>query len=134
LILATDISLTPHEVIEVYAKRRTIEPMFHQTKHNWGWNETWQQSRQTVHRWLHILGIGYALQQNLAIKGGAEITRLENTTPWGEKDPVTAGRVRSGLVRIIGHFPIRARWNDKSPKIRATEQGRSAPMKPLKAA
>jgi hypothetical protein len=116
LILATAITLAPHEVIEVYAKRWHIEPMFHQAKNCWGWNETWQQSRQTVHRWLHILGIGYTLPQILAIKGGAEIANLANTTPWREKDPVTAGRVRSGLVRIIGYLPIRDWWNRKSRK------------------
>ena len=113
LILATDTSLAPHEVIEVYAKRWAIEPMFHQVKNSWGWNETWQQSRQTVHRWLHLLGIGYALPQLLAIKGGADIEKMANTTPWREKDPVTAGRVRSRLVRIFGHFPIRDWWDRK---------------------
>ena len=115
LILATDIELAPHEVIEVYAKRRTIEPMFHQAKNNWGWNETWQRSRQAVHRWLHILGIGYALPQILAIKGGEEVAKLTVTAPWREKDPVTAGRVRSGLVRIFGHFPIRG-WGDRKSR------------------
>jgi len=116
LILATDINLEPYEVIEVYAKRWNIESMFHQAKNRWGWNETWQQSRQAVHRWLHILGIGYALPQLLAIKGGDKVTKLANTTPWREKDPVTAGRVRSGLVRIISHFPIRDWWSKKSRK------------------
>jgi len=116
LILATDGTLAPHEVIEVYAKRWHIEPMFHQAKNSWGWNETWQQSRQTVHRWLHLLGIGYALPQILAIMGGDDIEKLANTTPWRAKDPVTAGRVRSGLVRIFGHFPIRAWWDRKSRK------------------
>lgn len=116
LILATDIHLEPYEVIEIYAKRWTIEPMFHQVKNNWGWNKTWQQSRQVVHRWLHILGIGYALPQLLALKGGDEVKKLANTTPWREKDPVTAGRVRSGLVRIFGHFPIRNWWHGKSRK------------------
>jgi hypothetical protein len=136
LILATDITLAPHEVIEVYAKRWTIEPMFHQTKNRWGWNETWQQSRQTVHRWLHILGLGYALPQILAIKGGAEITKLANTTPWREKDPVTAGRVRSGLVRIFGHFPIRDWWNRKSRKFGPPKEPEAPPStrKLLKAA
>jgi len=116
LILATDINLEPDEVIEIYAKRWTIEPMFHQAKSSWGWNETWQQSRQAVHRWLHILSIGYALPQLLAIKGGDEVKKLADTTPWREKHPVTAGRVRSGLVRIFGHFPIRDWWNRKSRK------------------
>ena len=65
---------------------------------------------------LFRLGIGYALPQILAIKGGDEVAKLANTTPWREKDPVTAGRVRSGLVRIFGHFPIRDWWNRKSRK------------------
>ncbi|MHB8846629.1 MAG: IS701 family transposase [Nitrospirota bacterium] len=130
LILATDITLAPREVIEAYAKRWTIEPMFHQTKNGWGWNETWQQSRQTVHRWLHILGIGYALPQILAIKGGPDITLLANTTPWREKDPVTAGRVRSGLVRIFGHFPIRDWWDRKSRKFGPPKEPETAASTP----
>jgi hypothetical protein len=72
-------------------------------------------SNRGRHRWFHILGIGYACC-NSAIKGGPEVTKLANTTPWREKDPVTAGRVRSGLVRIIGHFLIRDWWNRKSRK------------------
>jgi len=116
LILATDINLEPYEVIEIYAKRWTIEPMLHQAKNSWGWNETWQQSRQAVHRWLHILGIGSALPQLLAIKGGDEVKKLADTTPWREKHPVTAGRGRFALVRIFGHFPIRDWWNRNSRK------------------
>lgn len=136
LILSTDTHLEPYEVIEIYAKRWTIESMFNLAKHSWGWNETWQQSRQTVHRWLHILGIGYALPQLLAIKGGDDVTKLANTTPWRQKDPVTAGRVRSGLARIFGHFPIRDWWDRKSRKFRPPkEPGAPASMrKILKAA
>jgi len=135
-ILATDINLEPYEVIEIYATRWSIEPMFHQGKNNWGWNETWQQSRQAVHRWLHILGIGYALPQILAIKGGDEVKRLANTTPGREKHPVTAGRVRSGLVRIFGHFPIWDWWNRKSRKFGPPKEPEATPStrKALKAA
>ena len=132
LILATDIHLEPYEVIEVYAKRWTIESMFHQTKNRWGWNETWQQARQTVHRWLHILGIGYALPQILAVKGGDDVAKVANTMPWRAKDPVTAGRVRSGLVRIIGHFPIRDWWSRKSRKFGPPKEPESpAPTRKL---
>lgn len=59
-MLAADIDLAPHEVIEFSAKRWRIEPMFNQAKNNLGWNKTRQQSRQAVHRRLYILGIGYA--------------------------------------------------------------------------
>ena len=116
LILATDISLSATDVTLAYAKRWNIETMFAQVKNNWGWKETWQQSRQVLHRWLHILGIGYALPQLLAIKGGGDVKKLTNTTPWREKRPVTAGRVRLGLTRILGHFMIRDWWNPKSRK------------------
>lgn len=116
LIIATDLTLSALDVIWIYARRWPIETMFNQAKNNWGWKETWQQSRHVLHRWFHILGIGYALPQLLAVKGGEEVKRLASVTPWREKQPITAGRVRSGLVRILGHFPARTWWNAKSRK------------------
>jgi len=116
LIIATDLMLSATDVIWIYAKRWPIESMFNQAKNNWGWKETWQQSRQALHRWFHILGIGYALPQLLAIKGGEEVKRLASVTPWRDRQPITAGRVRSGLVRILSHFPVRTWWNAKSRK------------------
>jgi len=116
LMLATDLSLPTTDVIMAYARRWPIENMFHQAKNSWGWKETWQQSRQVLHRWLHIIGIGYALPQLLAIRGGKEVSKLADTTPWRKKHPITAGRVRSGLVKIFGHFPVRDWWNAKSRK------------------
>jgi len=127
LILATDISLSPAEVIEAYTKRWTIEPMFAQVKNHWGWKDTWQQSRQVHHRWRHIIGIGYALPQLLAINGGEEVRKLANTTPWREKQSITAGRVRLGLVRIFGHFMVRDWWNAKSRKFRPPNHDGMAP-------
>jgi hypothetical protein len=56
------------------------------------------------------------LPQLLAIKGGKEVSKLADTTPWRKKHPITAGRVRSELVRIFGHFPVRDWWNAKSRK------------------
>jgi hypothetical protein len=126
LIIATDLTLSATDVIWTYARRYPIESMFNQAKNQWGWKETWQQSRQVLHRWFHILGIGYALPQLLAIKGGEKVKRLASIAPWRDRQPITAGRVRSGLVRIFGHFPIRAWWDAKSRKFGPPDEAEAA--------
>lgn len=114
LIIATDTALSAREVICHYEKRWSIEPMFGQLKNSWGWKETWQQSRQTLHRWVQVLTVGYALPQLLAIVGGTEIDALASLTPWRLKRGMTAGRVRLGLRRILCHVPVRDWWDRKS--------------------
>jgi len=116
LILATNTTLTPWEVISAYAKRWSIETMFAQIKNNWGWKEAWQQSRQVLHRWTQILSIGYALPQLLALIGGSQINKLSYLTPWRTNKSITAGQVRLWLKMILGHVRIRDWWNAKSRK------------------
>ena len=66
LLLSTDTDLSPETVIENYGKRWSIESMFNQLKLSWGLKEAWQQTRQTLHRWVHITMVGYGLIQLLA--------------------------------------------------------------------
>jgi hypothetical protein len=124
LILATNITLTPWEVISAYAKRWSIETMFAQIKNNWGWKEAWQQSRQVLHRWTQILSIGYALPQLLALIGGSQINELSDLTPWRTNKNITAGQVRLWLKIILGHVRIRNWWNPKSRKFEPPNQPR----------
>jgi hypothetical protein len=42
LLLSTDTTLSPEQVIESYALRWSIEPMFHQLKQAWGMKGAWQ--------------------------------------------------------------------------------------------
>ena len=124
LILATNITLTPWEVISAYSKRWSIETMFAQIKNNWGWKEAWQQSRQVLHRWTQILSIGYALPQLLALIGGSQINKLSGLTPWRTNKSITAGQVRLWLKMILGHVKIRDWWNPKSRKFEPPNQPR----------
>ncbi|WP_419622326.1 hypothetical protein, partial [Thiolapillus sp.] len=39
--------------------------MFNQLKLSWGLKEAWQQTRQTLHRWVHLTLVGYGLIQLL---------------------------------------------------------------------
>jgi hypothetical protein len=60
LILSTDVALSGARIILGYGRRWSIEDLFNQLKNRWGWKETWQQSRQVLHRWVQILSVSYA--------------------------------------------------------------------------
>lgn len=121
LILSTDLSISPVRVILAYAKRWTIEDMFNQVKNRWGMNQTWQQTRQVLHRWVQILSTSFALVQLLAIQAGKEGIDLVSFSPWRKNHPITAGRIRSVLDRIFRHFNIRSLWNPKSQKFESVK-------------
>jgi hypothetical protein len=116
LILSTDISFSGARIILGYGRRWSIEDLFNQLKNRWGWKETWQQTRQVLHRWVQILSVSYAIPQLLVLLNDAKVTYLASFAPWRIKQPVTAGRVRQGLQRFFGHVNIRALWNPKSGK------------------
>jgi hypothetical protein len=116
LILSTDVSLSAARIILNYGRRWSVEDLFNQLKNRWGWKETWQQSRQVLHRWVQILSLSYAIPQLLVLLDDVKVKRLASVAPWREKQPVTAGRVRQGLQRIFGHVNIRDMWHTKSGK------------------
>jgi hypothetical protein len=116
LILSTDISLSAARIILHYGRRWSVEDLFNQLKNRWGWKETWQQTRQVLHRWVQILSVSYAIPQLLVLLDDAKVKTLASFSPWRLKQPVTAGRVRQGLQRFFGHVNIRAMWNPKSGK------------------
>lgn len=114
LLLSTDTHLTGLEIILAYEKRWAIEPMFNQMKNAWGMKEAWQQTRQVLHRWVHIIALGYVLPQLLAIKCPDKVLHLINDTPWQKHKPTTAGRIRLGLLKYFSHVRIRHWWDGKS--------------------
>ena len=116
LILSTDISLSAARIILNYGRRWSVEDLFNQLKNRWGWKETWQQTRQVLHRWVQILSVSYAIPQLLVLIKDAKVTYLASFAPWRQKQPITAGRVRQGLQMFFGHVNIRAMWNPKSGK------------------
>ncbi len=116
LLLSTDTSLSPEQVIESYAKRWPIESLFNQLKLSWGLKEAWQQTRQTLHRWVHITMVGYGLVQLLGYLNTSSVQALCQHSPWRKDSPITAGQIRKGLLMIFRHVDIRAWWNHKCKK------------------
>ena len=121
LLLCTNTKWTAMQVIWQYAKRWSTEPMFNQILHNWGLQQSWQQSRQVLHRWTQIRLTAYALTLLFTVKFGEQLSGILNLTPWRIKQPVTAGRIRLGLQRIFRQVSVRDWWNSKSRKFKPPE-------------
>ncbi len=116
LILCTDTALTAEQVIESYALRWSIESMFHQLKQAWGMKEAWQQTRQTLHRWVQLTMVGYGLVQLLSCLDSEAVKDLCRHSPWRRDNPITAGQIRKGLVRLFRHVSVRRWWNKTCKK------------------
>ena len=128
LLLSTNTTLQPWEVIHLYAKRWATEPMFNQMKHAWGLQQTWQQTRQVLHRWVQIRSLAYALPLLLAVRLEDKVQALISLTPWRLYQPVTAGRVRLGLQRSLRQVAVRNWWNPKSRKFKPPELADFEPL------
>jgi len=127
LILSTQPTLSAEEILCSYARRWSIEPLFNQMKNHWGWKESWQQSRQVLHRWTQILSIGYALTELLATCCHDQVQHLIDLTPWRPKTQRTAGRIRQGLKIILGNVRVRDWWNPTCRIFRPPEASISEP-------
>ncbi|ARU54650.1 IS701 family transposase [Oleiphilus messinensis] len=125
LLLTTRTNMSGIDIIKAYAKRWSIEPMFHQLKNRWGWNETWQQSRQVLHRWVQIISLSYALVQLLTYWKESAGQEMHLDIPWRKHAPITAGLVRLKLQRNLQQVAVRDWWDVKSrifkPPARAIE-------------
>jgi hypothetical protein len=130
LILSTDLRLSAIRILLAYGRRWSIEDLFNQLKNRWGWKDSWQQTRQVLHRWTQILSTSYALPQLLALQGGCDVQNLAALSPWRKNHPLTAGRVRQGLQRIFGHVDIRSLWNPKTGKFEPEKYTKKATQPP----
>ena len=113
LILATETELSAQTVVELYAERWGIEPLFHNLKRWWGVTNLWQQSKEALELWMQIRSTAYALTQLLALKLWESVPLME-IAPWRKRTMITAGLFGQWLrIRFIG-LPVRHAYNPKS--------------------
>ena len=125
LLLSTDPSHPAEDVIMTYSLRWTIEPMFAALKWGEGMNDMWMQSVETFHRWLHIVQIGRALIQMLAVKADAATQALAQVAAWRKEPYLTAGMVKAGLVRAFWNIAPAEAWHHRGRKF---DPSRRLPM------
>jgi len=116
LLISTAITMTAREIIDAYALRWTIEPMFCALKHGIGVKETWQRRRQTLHRWVQILSTAFALTQMMAVYDPAIARQLAIVAPWRKERHPTAGMVKRGLAAIFRNVSLLTVWDRKGRK------------------
>jgi hypothetical protein len=113
LILATETELSAQVVVEFYAQRWGIEPLFHNLKRWWGVSNLWQQSKEALELWMQIRCTGYALMQLLALKLWAAFP-LMDIAPWRKRTIITAGLFAQWMrIQFIG-LPVRDAYDAKS--------------------
>lgn len=113
LILATEIELSAQAVVELYAQRWGIEPLFHNLKRWWGVSNLWQQSKAALELWMQIRCTGYALMQLLALKLEASFPLME-IAPWRKGAIITAGLFAQWMRIQFTGVPVRDAYNAKS--------------------
>ena len=99
MLLSTNVELNAEDVIKAYAKRWSIESAFHELKNTWGVKEAWQQTRNTLNRWVQLTTIGYGLVQLLSLLPAEKLDGVMLQSPWRNKTEVTAGKIRDGLIK-----------------------------------
>lgn len=118
LLLSTDSELGAEDIIVAYAKRWSIESAFNELKNAWGIKEAWQQTRQTLNRWVQLTTIGYGLIQLLSLMPAEELSGVMLQLPWRHKGEVTAGKIRDGLVKHFQRVNVFDWWSTTCNKIR----------------
>ena len=113
LILATECGLTAQDVVEIYAERWGIEPLFHNLKRWSGVTNLWQQSKAALELWMQIRCAAYALTQLLALRLWASFP-LMDIAPWRKGAMITAGLFGQWMrIQFIG-LRVRSAFDPKS--------------------
>ena len=104
LLLSTDPDLSATAIVEAYAKRWPVEPLFAALKLKDGLGAMWQRSRTVLLRWLHLVQIGRALLVLLTAKAEPEILTLVRVGGWRQAATLTPGLVKEALARRFRDF------------------------------
>ena len=121
LLLATEIELSAQAIVELYARRWGIEPLFHNLKRWWGISNLWQQSRTALETWMQIRSTAWTFAQLLALAVD-EAFPLREVAPWRANHPLTAGLVAQWLRIEFTGLAFRDGFDPKSQKFCFPEQ------------
>ena len=99
LLLCTDLDLSAPAVVEAYAQRWSVEPLFAALKLTDGMGAMWQRGRRTLLRWLHLVQIGRALLVLLTARAEPEVLALLRVGGWRRPTTLTPGLVKDALAR-----------------------------------
>jgi hypothetical protein len=115
------LALSAAEVVEAYANRWTVEPLFAALKLTDGVGAMWQRSRTVLLRWLHLVQIGRALLVLLTAKAEPATLALVRPGGWRKAATLTPGLVKDALARRFRDF--------EAFRLVPTTRGKSGPVR-----
>jgi hypothetical protein len=90
VIMSTDLSLTPREIVSLYADRFAIEPTFRELKQHFGLGHYQVRKPQAMLRHVHLSGVACALTQLFALQrirqGLCQGLLGPRPMPWRRRD------------------------------------------------
>jgi hypothetical protein len=104
LLLSTDTALSAGAIVEAYAKRWAIEPLFAALKLTDGLGAMWQRGRTALLRWLHLVQIGRALLVLPTARAEPQTLALLRVGGWRKAATVTPGLVKDALACRFPEF------------------------------
>lgn len=104
LLLSTDTALSALAIVEAYANRWTVEPLFAALKLTDGLGAMWQRGRTALLRWLHLVQIGRALLVLLTAKAEPQTLALVRVGGWRQAATLTPGLVKEALIHRCRDF------------------------------
>jgi hypothetical protein len=104
LLLSTDTAMSAVAIVEAYANRWTVEPLFAALKLTDGMGAMWQRGRTALLRWLHLVQIGRALLVLLTAKAEPRTLALLRVGGWRKAAALTPGLVKEALARQFRDF------------------------------
>lgn len=113
LILSNETDLDAEELIVIFARRWSIEPLFHNLKRWWGCKDLWQQSRRVLELWMQMRSCANALTHMLALQLHQSFP-MRDIAPWRLGRSVTAGLFLAWLRKEFSGLPFRAAYCQKS--------------------
>jgi hypothetical protein len=113
LILTNEVGLSAQDVLILFARRWSIEPLFHNLKRWWGCKDMWQQKRPILELWMQMRSCAYALTHMLALSLPSDFPGRD-IAPWRVGRPVTAGLFLTWLRKEYFGLSFRTAWCQKS--------------------
>jgi hypothetical protein len=104
LLLSTDTALSADAIVEAYANRWAVEPLFAALKLTDGLGAMWQRGRTALLRWLHLVQIGRALLVLLTARAEPQTLALVRVGGWRRAATLTPGLVKDALARRFRDF------------------------------
>ena len=123
LLLSTDTALSATAIVEAYATRWSIEPLFAALKLTDGMGAMWQRGRAALLRWLHLVQIGRALLVLLTARAEPQTLALLRVGGWRKAAILTPDLVKDALAarfRDCAAFRLLPATRGKSGPVRDT--------------